>query len=187
MPERQAAEKVLSLCMNILPNLPTCHAQPLAIQIMESCFMSETHSVTITRQDKFKFLIDFEPGLGQIMGDEAPPIGDGTGPTPAHLLAAAMANCLSASLVFAIGKFKGDPGHLVTTATWEVGRNEQNRLRVTGVNVAITLGVAADTLPRLDRALEQFEDFCTVSQSVRAGIPFNVTVKEVDGTVLKQG
>ncbi|CEG09640.1 OsmC-like protein [Afipia felis] len=149
--------------------------------------MNETHSVTITRQDKFKFLINFEPGLGQIMGDETPPIGDGTGPASTHLLTAAMTNCLSASLVFAIGKFKGDPGHLVTTATWEVDRNEQNRLHITGVNVAITLGVAADTLPRLDRALEQFEDFCAVSQSVRAGIPFNVTVKEVDGTVLKQG
>ena len=96
-----------------------------------------------------------------------------------------MANCLSASLVFAIGKFKGDPGDLVTTATWEVGRNEHNRLRITGVNVAITLGVTADALPRLDRALEQFEDFCTVSQSVRSGIPFNVTVKDAGGAVLK--
>jgi len=147
--------------------------------------MDDAHSVTITRQDKFRFLIDFEPGLGQLVADETPPIGDGTGPAPTHLLAAAMANCLSASLLFAIGKFKGDPGRLVAKASWEVGRNEQNRLRITGVNVAITLGVAADTLPRLERAFEQFEDFCTVSQSVRTGIPFSVTVKDADGTVLK--
>lgn len=148
--------------------------------------MSEAHSVTITRQDKFSFLVEFGPNLGQIIADETPPLGDGKGPAPSHMLAAAMANCLSASLLFAIGKFKGDPGQLVTTATWEVGRNEQNRLRITGVHVTITLGVPADTLPRLDRALEQFEDFCTVSQSVRSGIPFDVTVKGIDGTVLKQ-
>lgn len=151
----------------------------------KALLMNETQSVTITRQDKFRFLVDFEPGLGQLIADEPPPLGDGAGPAPTHLLAAAMANCLSASLVFAIGKFKGDPGDLVTTATWEVGRNEHNRLRITGVNVAITLGVNADSLPRLDRALEQFEDFCTVSQSVRSGIPFNVTVKDAGGAVLK--
>ena len=149
--------------------------------------MTETHSVTITRQDKFRFLVDFEPGLGQLVDDEPAPLGDGAGPAPTNLLDAAMANCLSASLLFAIGKFKGDPGHLVTTATWEVGRNEHNRLRIAGVNVTITLGVAAQTLPRLDRALEQFEDFCTVSQSVRTGIPYNVTVKDTDGTVIRQG
>jgi len=148
--------------------------------------MNDTPSVTITRQDKFRFLVDFEPGLGQIVADETPPLGDGTGPAPTHLLAAAMANCLSASLLFAIGKFKGDPGPMVTTATWEVGRNEQNRLRITGVNVDITLGVTGDSLPRLDRALAQFEEFCTVSQSVRSGIPFHVTVKGADGTLLTQ-
>lgn len=148
--------------------------------------MTETQSVTITRQDKFRFLVDFGPGMDQIIADEPPPLGDASGPAPSHMLAAAMANCLSASLLFAIGKFKGDPGQLVTTATWEVGRNEQNRLRITGVDVSITLGVPADTLPRLDRALEQFEEFCTVSQSVRSGIPFKVTVKGADGTVLKQ-
>ena len=37
----------------------------------------------------------------------------------------------------------------------------------------------------LDRALAQFEDFCTVSRSVRTGIPFTVTVRSPDGRVLK--
>ena len=31
----------------------------------------------------------------------------------------------------------------------------------------------------------QFEEFCTVSQSVKSGIPFTVTVKGPDGAVLK--
>jgi len=119
------------------------------------------------------------------MADEPVPIGEGAGPSPQQMLAAAMANCLSASLVFAVRKFKGDPGQLSTTAVCEIGRNEKNRLRVTAVKVTITLGVEPQSLDRLDRALAQFEDFCTVSQSVRAGIPFTVTVKSPDGTVLK--
>jgi organic hydroperoxide reductase OsmC/OhrA len=101
------------------------------------------------------------------------------------LLAAAVANCLSASLLFAHGKYKEDPGRLTTTAVCEIERNEKNRLRVTGIKVAMTLGVAPESLSHLDRALAQFEDFCTVSQSVRAGIPFTVTVKSPDGRVLK--
>ena len=51
-------------------------------------------------------------------------------------------------------------------------------------NAGYLLGFDAKGNP--DRALEQFEDFCTVSQSVRSGIPFDVTVKGMDGAVLKQ-
>jgi uncharacterized OsmC-like protein len=147
--------------------------------------MTEHVSVTITRQDKYRFLVDFGPGIAEAVTDEPAPLGDGAGPSPQQLLAAAMANCLSASLVFAIAKFKGDPGRLTTTALCEIGRNEKNRLRVTGMNVTMTLGTAPESLDHLDRALAQFEDFCTVSQSVRAGIPFSVTVKGPDGRLLK--
>ncbi len=141
--------------------------------------------VTVTRQDKYRFLVDFGPGIAQAVADEPAPLGDGAGPSPSQLLAAAVANCLSASLLFANGKFKEDPGRLTTTAVCEIGRNEKGRLRVTGIKVTMTLGVAPESLSHLDRALAQFEDFCTVSQSVRTGIPFTVTVKGPDGRILK--
>lgn len=147
--------------------------------------MSDEVSITITRQDKYQFLVDFGPGIANTVVDEPAPLGDGAGPSPPQLLAAAVANCLSASLLFAHGKFKEDPGRLTTTAICEIGRNEKNRLRVTGIKVTITLGVVPESLAHLDRALAQFEDFCTVSQSVRAGIPFTVTVRSPDGRVLK--
>jgi organic hydroperoxide reductase OsmC/OhrA len=147
--------------------------------------MSDEVSVTVTRQDKYRFLIDFGPGITQAVADEPAPLGDGAGPSPSQLLAAAIANCLSASLLFAHGKFKEDPGALTTTAVCEVRRNEKSRLRVTGIKVTMTLGVAPESLSHLDQALAQFEDFCTVSQSVRTGIPFSVTVKSSDGRILK--
>jgi uncharacterized OsmC-like protein len=147
--------------------------------------MAENVSVTITRQEKYRFLVDFGPGIAPGVADEPPPLGDGAGPSPQHLLAAAVANCLSASLVFASGEFKEDPGPLKTTVTCQVGRNERNRPRVVAMAVTITLGVAPETLGHLDQAISQFEDFCTVSQSVKSGIPFAVTVKSPDGRVLK--
>jgi uncharacterized OsmC-like protein len=147
--------------------------------------MSDEVAVTITRQDHYRFVVDFGAGLAPATTDEAPPLGGGAGPSPTRLLAAAVANCLAASLTFASAKFKMDPGRLTATATCAIGRNERHRLRVTGIKVDITLGVPPESLAQLDRALAQFEDFCTVSQSVKTGIPLTVTVAAPDGRVLK--
>jgi len=147
--------------------------------------MSEKICVTVTRQEKYKFLVDFGGNMPDMVGDEPPPLGDGAGPSPERILGAAVANCLCSSLVFAISKFRGDPGRLTAMATCATGRNEANRLRITHIQVDISLGANPEELPHLDRALAQFEEFCTVSQSVRAGIPFAVSVKAPDGRVLK--
>jgi len=147
--------------------------------------MTESISVTITRQEKYKFVVDFGGAIPQSVGDLSPPLGDGDGPTPEHLLAAAVANCMAASFVFAHAKYKEDPGRVTATVACEIGRNEKNRLRVTNLNLDLTLGVAPETLGHLERTLATFEDFCTVSQSVKAGIPLSVTVKAPDGRVLK--
>jgi organic hydroperoxide reductase OsmC/OhrA len=147
--------------------------------------MNDRVSVVITRQDKYRFLVDYGAGIPSSVTDEPAPLGESAGPSPVQLLAGAVANCLSASLLFAHGKFKEDPGVLTTTAVCEIGRNEKNRLRIKAIEVTMTLGVPPESLSHLDRVLAQFEDFCTVSQSVRAGIPYTVTVKAPDGRIVK--
>jgi uncharacterized OsmC-like protein len=134
--------------------------------------------VTITRQSGFQFLVDFAPGMPQLTTDEPPPLGAVIGPAPNQMLMAAVANCLCASLTFALQKFKQDPGPLVATVTADVGRNESNRLRIQGIKVSIKLGVEAENLEHLDRVLAQFEEFCTVSMSVKQGIPIAVQVSD---------
>ena len=42
-----------------------------------------------------------------------------------------------------------------------------------------------DRLPHLPTALEQFEDFCVVTQSIRTGIPVNVSVEDMQGNPLQ--
>lgn len=147
--------------------------------------MSDTVSITITQEENYRFTVDFGAGFAPLIADETPPLGGGAGPAPVHMLLAAVANCLSASLLFACSKFKQDPGRIRTTATCTIGRNERNRLRVLGIEVDIQLARTGAQLEHLDRILPQFEDFCTVSQSVQAGIPFAVQVHDGDGVQLK--
>jgi organic hydroperoxide reductase OsmC/OhrA len=146
---------------------------------------NEQISVTVRREDKYRFLVDFEPGMPELTADEPPPLVLAAGPSPSHLLAAAVANCLSASLIFAFGKFKEDPGAITTTATCDIGRNERNRLRVMGIDVRLTCGATPQDPNHLARILAQFEDFCTVSQSVQSGIPLTLHVLGPDGQTLK--
>ncbi|HSX94709.1 MAG TPA: OsmC family protein [Hydrogenophaga sp.] len=143
--------------------------------------MSESVSITVTRQRGYQFLVDFGGAMPAINADLPAPLGQGAGPSPEHLLLAAVANCLSASLLFALQKYKQDPGALSATATATIGRNEDKRLRVTGVDVALSLGKPAAELEHLERALAQFEDFCTVTQSVRAGMDVRLSVSDATG------
>jgi organic hydroperoxide reductase OsmC/OhrA len=130
--------------------------------------MSDTQqfSFTLEQQEDFAFLIRFDKDISR-------------------LLAASVANCLSASLLFALRKFKNNPGPITTVVTAHMERNEEKRLRVGRVDVMIQVDSPADSLEHLDRVLDQFEDFCVVTQSVRSGFPVTVTVRDGAGKVIK--
>jgi uncharacterized OsmC-like protein len=142
-------------------------------------------TIRITQVDAYVFTVDFGAALPALVTDEAPPIGGGTGPFPEQILISGVANCLCASLVFALGKFRQDARGVAAEATCRVERNAEGRLRIAGIDVRIELGAAAADMPRIDRVLEQFERFCTVSESVKAGIPVAVSVADRDGRRLK--
>ena len=102
-----------------------------------------------------------------------------------QLLTAAVGSCLSDSLLFALRKFKQNPEPIRCEVQADVGRNPEGRIRMLRMKAVLTLGVAADQLVNLNRALDQFEEFCTVTQSVRAGIPVSVEVYNASGLQLK--
>lgn len=141
--------------------------------------------VQLRQQQDYQFQIHFGEGLPALMGDEPAPLGKGQGPTPVQLLAAAVGNCLSDSLLFALRKFKQAPEPIQCDVAAEVGRNAENRLRVLSIKAVLTLGVPADKLEHLDRVLDQFEAFCTVTSSVSQGIPVAVEVMDSTGKRLK--
>lgn len=138
-------------------------------------------TIRIAQVGAYVFTVDFGAALPGLLTDEAPPIGGGTGPVPEQMLIAGVANCLCASLIFALGKFRQDAQGVAAEASCRVARNPEGRLRIIGIDVRILLGAESDAMPRIDRVLEQFQRFCTVSESVKAGIPVAVTVEDGGG------
>ena len=141
--------------------------------------------VELSQRHDYRFDIAFGDEMPLLTSDEPAPLGTGLGPSPVQMLCAAVGNCLSDSLLFAFRKFKQLPEPIQCAVTAEVGRNSDNRLRVLHMNAQIRLGVLAAQLEQLDRVLAQFEEFCTVTQSVREGIPISVEVFDSAGQQLK--
>ena len=148
--------------------------------------MSEsTVTIELRQQQDYRFDIHFSPDMPVLVGDEPAPLGSGQGPSPVQLLCAAVGNCLSDSLLFALRKFKQAPEPLRCVVRAEVGRNAENRLRVLRIDAELHLGVPAASLEHLDRVLASFEAYCTVTQSVGQGIAIQTRVLDATGQVLK--
>lgn len=145
----------------------------------------QTVRVKLTQREDYQFQVEFEGGPPALLADEPPPLGQSKGPSPVQLLAAAVGNCLSDSLLFALRKFKQAPEPITCEVTSEVGRNSEGRLRVLTMTAKLKLGVPAAQLAHLDRVLSQFESYCTVTQSVGQGIPIMVHVRDADDVMLK--
>jgi organic hydroperoxide reductase OsmC/OhrA len=145
--------------------------------------MSENASFTLELEqiEDYEFRVKFDwPNVAELTLDEPEPLGRSAGPNAARLIGAAVANCLSASLLFCMRKFRQAPGKLRATVTGALRRNERGRIRIERFDVDIRLSQACGEIKHFDRCLAQFEDFCVVTESVRRGIPVGVRV--LDGT-----
>jgi uncharacterized OsmC-like protein len=140
---------------------------------------TSTFDLTATRDEGYRFTIRFAgTDLAPLVTDEPPPLGKNEGPNPSRLLAAALVNCLAASLLFALAKKGVTVNGLTASAHVFVGRNEKNRLRIERVEVLVSPTVGADaSAAAVDEAIDAFEDFCVVTQSVRNGLPVDVRVE----------
>jgi len=152
--------------------------------------MSEEGRFTIQleQQEGFQINVQFDwKRAPDLLMDEPPPLGEQAGPNASRLLAAAAANCLSASLLFCVFKEEPPPNCLRAEATCVMVRNEKKRLRVGGIEVRLIVADVVKESPRFARCKDLFEDFCVVSASIRQGIPMRVTVLDQAGSVLHQG
>ena len=138
--------------------------------------------VTVRLARGYEFVAEFNDVLNapSILFDEPTPLGEDRGPNASAVLGAAVGNCLAASLAFCLRNARVDLERLTARVTTHVVRNERGRFRVSAIDVELLPEVEAVDSARLARCEELFEDFCTVTGSVRNGIPVSVSLKQPD-------
>ena len=141
--------------------------------------MSEKIIVTqLQHIDNYKFNVksDIEY-IHDYIVDETKPDGEGSGPNPTRLLSAAVGHCMSSSLIYCLKKARIPVQNIETTVTTNLYRNENGRLRIKDIDLKIDLKVNDEYKTRIKRCLTLFEDYCTVTQSIRKGIQVDVKVE----------
>ncbi len=137
-------------------------------------------TIELEQIQDYEFRLRFDkPHFPEWRLDEPAPLGHDAFPNASRVLAAAIGNCLSASLLFCARKAKVPLGPIRTRVRTEIRRNERNRLRIGKVRVDIDPGIPDAEKERAARCLDLFEDYCVVTQSVRQGIDVQVTVAGV--------
>jgi len=137
------------------------------------------HHITLSLEHGFEFLATFDdlPGTPSVRLDEPAPLGENHGPNAAALVAAAAGNCLAASLLFCLQKSRASVGSLKAKVAAHVDRNDKGRMRISRIDVELEPDLEGDDLAKLERCSALFEEFCVVTQSLRSGVPVNVTLK----------
>ena len=149
--------------------------------------MSEEGRFTIhlEQQENYQMNVRFDwEKAADLLLDEPQPLGEASGPNASRLLAAAAANCMSASLLFCLAKDGPPENSLRAEATATMVRTENKRLRIGGMDVRLIVNDELAGSKRFDRCKDLFEDFCIVSASIRQGIPIKVSVEDEKGQVL---
>lgn len=144
-----------------------------------------TFALALTLQGGYAFTVDFgQEAIPDLTVDEPPPLGAGIGPNAARLIAAAVGNCLGASLLFCLRRSRIRVNQLHASVEGTLVRNERGRVRIGEIRVKLAPEVAPEDRDRMGRCLDLFEDYCVVTESVREGIPVAV---EVEGAPVVAG
>ncbi|HSJ09263.1 MAG TPA: OsmC family protein [Longimicrobiales bacterium] len=133
----------------------------------------------LTLESGYRMIVDFGGDIPPTAMDEPEPLGAGTGPNPARMLASAVGGCLGASLMFCLRRARAEVGAMQVDVRGRMVRNDRGRLRIGGLVVTLRPEMAEEDRERITRCVSLFEDYCVVSESVRRGIPIEVEVAPV--------
>ncbi len=138
-----------------------------------------TYSIIIERIQNYEFRVRFDKDeFPEWIMDEPEPLGQDKGPNATRVLAAAIGNCLSASLMFCLQRSKLTVDSIRAEVSPTVARNKEGRWRVQHLNVKIYITTTEKDSKRFQRCVDIFENYCIVTASVQQGIPVNVEIIE---------
>ncbi|OPY31081.1 MAG: OsmC-like protein [Methanomassiliicoccales archaeon PtaU1.Bin124] len=131
----------------------------------------------IELEEGYRFIIHFDDErTSDFYMDEPAPLGTGEYPNAGKFLAAAVGNCLCASLTYCVRRHHAEMNSLWAEVYTTLGRNEKGRLRITNIIVKLHPEVSDEL--KLDRCRDLFEDFCIVTESVKNGVPIQVQIEQ---------
>ena len=137
--------------------------------------------ISIDQIEDYQFRVNFNrEQLDPLIVDEPAPLGKETGPTATKLLASSVASCLCASLLFCAKKSRLKVENIHADVTVQTMRNDKKKMRIGRIEVEINPGVEEADRAKAQRCMDLFEEYCTVTQSVRDGIEIAVNVKGFD-------
>jgi uncharacterized OsmC-like protein len=128
---------------------------------------------SIVLLDGYQFQVSFpDEAMPRLLMDEPEPVGKGEHPNAGLLLAAAVGNCMAASLTYCLRKARAEVKGMRAEVLTKLERDQRGRLRITAMKVVLHPELEDEGM--LVRCKDLFEDFCIVSQSVKRGIPVEV-------------
>jgi len=133
-------------------------------------------TISLEQVKDYEFLVKFDDLEETLLMDAPPGVGHNAGPCPTQILAAAVGNCLTMTLVL----FARKAGLELTQVRAEVKarlvRGENKLPRIGAIDVALEPEFAAADQARAAACLAAFENYCAVTESVRAGIEVRTAI-----------
>ena len=118
----------------------------------------------------------FRTKEGDLLMPAPTPIGIGYGPEAVTLLNMSTTYCMTASLNYYLAKARVVPSTLRAKGHVEMRLTEEQFRRVKSMEIDIRIEVAKKEQKRLMRALERFNHFCIITESIKGSFPITIRV-----------
>lgn len=140
----------------------------------------EQATITVEWINDLTFKLSFDnPVLQELFVDETHESDspDAVGLDPSRFLLSAVLGCLNSSFAFCLKKSRIPLKAMSAKGILTIKRNEEGYLRVSQIDVELVPQIEIQSgIPRLERCMETFHNYCTTTASVRQGIPVNITI-----------
>ncbi|MFP4170599.1 MAG: OsmC family protein [Methanomassiliicoccales archaeon] len=131
--------------------------------------------IRVERLEGYQFRVSFDHGIEDLLTSEPPPLGEGNHPNAGQLMAAALGNCMCASLLYCLERSRVEVGSVNAEVTTRLERNREGRFRLTRMRLVIRPEV--EDGPKVRRCVDLFREYCVVGKSIEEGISTEVEVE----------